>query len=121
MFDTGSSLFALLTTTQRADQAATGAVQDSIKTSSWGEYYYVYGRRTKAPIYFGKKKLSPALVFADKLRKFDKFYEQEHIRGITGNAYFLQNTILIDYRSHVLGCCSSRSAKQTSQEAFSPL
>jgi hypothetical protein len=103
LFDTGSSLFALLTTRQRATTAATEAVQDSIKTSTWGEYYYVYGRRPKQAIYFGTKQLPDALLFSDNLQKFDKLYDEENVWGITGNAYFLHNTVIIDYKDHVFG------------------
>jgi hypothetical protein len=103
LFDTGSSLFALLTTRQQAVAITTGTVQDSIKTSSWGEYYYVYGRRPQGPIYFGKTQLPSALVYADNLYKFDKLYAEEHVWGITGNAYFLHNTVIIDYKNHVFG------------------
>lgn len=103
LFDTGSSLFALLTTRQRAVTVATEAVQDSIKTSSWGEYYYVYGRRPKETIYFGSKQLTSALAYSDNLQKFDKLYEEEHVWGITGNAYFLHNTVIIDYKNQVFG------------------
>ncbi|MGI4874542.1 MAG: hypothetical protein ACRYFX_25580 [Janthinobacterium lividum] len=103
LFDTGSSLFALLTTRQQAVAITTGAVQDSIKTSSWGEYYYVYGRRPQGAIYFGKTQLPSALVYADNLHKFDQLYAEEHVWGITGNAYFLHNTVIIDYKNHVFG------------------
>jgi hypothetical protein len=103
LFDTGSSLFALLTTRQRATTAATETVQDSLKTSSWGEYYYVYGRRPKEPIYFGTKQLPEALMFSDNIQKFDKLYQEENVWGITGNAYFLHNTVIIDYKNHVFG------------------
>ncbi|MGI4875620.1 MAG: hypothetical protein ACRYFX_31070 [Janthinobacterium lividum] len=103
LFDTGSSLFALLTTRQQAEAITAGGVQDSIKISSWGKYHYVYGRRPKGSIYFGDKQLASALVFADNVHKFDKFYAEEHIWGITGNAYFLTNTVIIDYKNHVFG------------------
>ncbi|RZK21892.1 MAG: hypothetical protein EOO56_10465 [Hymenobacter sp.] len=103
LFDTGSSLFALLTTRQQAVAMTTGAVQDSIKTSSWGEHYYVYGRRPRGAIYFGKTQLPSALVYADNLHKFDKLYTEENVWGITGNAYFLHNTVIIDYKNRVFG------------------
>ena len=103
LFDTGSSLFALLTTRQRALAATTGAIEDSVKTSTWGKHYYVYGRRPNSDIYFGKQLLTSTLIFADNLQKFDEFYAQENIWGITGNAYFLHNTVIIDYKNHVFG------------------
>ena len=58
LFDTGSSLFALLTTRPRAEAVAAGPVADSVQTTSWGERYYVYGRRPKEAIYFGDKQLA---------------------------------------------------------------
>lgn len=103
LFDTGSSLFALLTTRQRALATSAGPVRDSIMTSSWGERYYVYGRQAKGAVYFGKKQLANTLIYADNRQKFDEFYAQESIWGITGNAYFLRNTVIIDYQNHVFG------------------
>lgn len=103
LFDTGSSLFALLTTRPRAVALAPGAVQDSVKTSTWGNYYYVYSRRVQGPVYFGRQPLPSTLVYADNLDKFTDFYRQENIWGITGNAYFLHNVVIIDYKNHVFG------------------
>jgi hypothetical protein len=103
LFDTGASLFALSTTQPRALAVTTGPVQDSLKISSWGEYYYVYGRRTKGPVAFGNKCLPVTLTFYDKKSRYTKFFEQEHIWGMTGNAYFLNNTIIIDYKNRVFG------------------
>jgi len=36
MFDTGSSLFALMTTTEKAIEISTKPILDSLKMSSWG-------------------------------------------------------------------------------------
>jgi hypothetical protein len=103
LFDTGASLFALTTTEPRALAATAGPVRDSLKISSWGEYYYVYGRQLKGTAAFGRKPLPAALVFYDKQGRYTKFFEQENIWGITGNAYFLNNTIIIDYKNRVFG------------------
>lgn len=103
LFDTGSSLFALHTTRARAAAATTGAVKDSVQSSTWGRSYYVYGRRPKGAVYFGKKQLASALVFSDNLHIFDQFFAEENIWGITGNAFFLHNTVIIDYQHHVFG------------------
>lgn len=103
LFDTGSSLFALLTTQARAMALAPGPVQDSVRTSTWGERYYVYGRRPQAPIYLGSKQLPPALVYADRRHQFDQLYQQEGVWGITGNAFFLGNVVIIDYQQQRFG------------------
>jgi hypothetical protein len=103
LFDTGSSLFALLTTRARALAATNGAIRDSIKTSTWGKEYYVYGRRPSSRIYFGKQRLAKTLVFADNLHTFDKFFANEDMWGVTGNAFFWHNTVIIDYQNQVFG------------------
>lgn len=103
LFDTGSSLFALMTTEERAKQISNEKIIDSLKISSWGEYYMVYGQTVNSKIKFGKKELKPATVFYDRLNKFDKFYDEEKIWGNTGNAYFLNNIVIIDYKKKLFG------------------
>ncbi len=103
MFDTGSSLFALMTTQKKAFQISDENIADSLKISSWGEYYMVYGRRVKSKIKFGNLALNQSVVFYDNINKFDKFYKEENIWGITGNAYFLNNVIIVDYKNKRFG------------------
>jgi hypothetical protein len=103
MFDTGSSLFSLITTESNANLISTKPTIDSLKISSWGDFYMVYGQKVNTIIKFGTKSLNPTLVFFDKLHKSDKFYEEEKIWGITGNAYFLNNVVIIDYKNKRFG------------------
>ena len=103
MFDTGSSLFALMTTQKSAFQISEKNIVDSLKVSSWGEYYMVYGRKVKSKIKFGNLELNESVVFYDNVDKYDKFYRNEGVWGITGNAYFLHNIIIIDYKNKRFG------------------
>jgi hypothetical protein len=103
MFDTGSSLFSLITTQKRAFQISNEKVVDSLKISSWGEYYMVYGRKVNSKIKFGELELSRSTVFYDNIKKNDKFYDDEKIWGITGNAYFFNNIVIVDYKNKRFG------------------
>lgn len=103
LFDTGSSLFTLLTTSNRAKSISNDKIIDSIKTSTWGEYYFVYGQKVTSKIKFGSKELEASTVYFDKSNRFANFYNQEGIWGITGNAYFFNNVIIIDYRNRRFG------------------
>ena len=103
LFDTGASLFALWTDEPRALAATTGPVRDSLKISSWGEYYYVYGRQVNGAVSFGGKRLPTTLAFYDKKGRYTKFFEEENMWGMTGNAYFLNNIVIIDYKNRVFG------------------
>lgn len=103
LFDTGASLFALMTTEERANQISVNKIVDSLKISSWGEYYMVYGRKVTSKVMYGQKQLNPALVFYDKLNKFDEFFDEEKIWGVTGNAYFINEIVIIDYKNKRFG------------------
>jgi hypothetical protein len=103
MFDTGSSLFALITTPEKANEISTKPIVDSLKISSWGDYYMVYGQAIKSKILFGKKQLTKANVYFDNQKNNYNFYKEEAIWGITGNAYFLNNIVIIDYKNKRFG------------------
>lgn len=103
MFDTGSSLFALITTTEKANEISSKPITDSLKISSWGEYYMVYGQPIKSKIMFGQKQLNKAVVYFDNRQNNSNFYKEEEIWGITGNAYFLNNVVIIDYKNKRFG------------------
>lgn len=103
MFDTGSSLFALITTTENANEISSKPITDSLKISSWGEYYMIYGQTIKSKIMFGQKQLNKAVVYFDNRQNNSNFYKEEEIWGIIGNAYFLNNVVIIDYKNKRFG------------------
>jgi hypothetical protein len=103
MFDTGSSLFALITTRQKANQISTTPIVDSLKISSWGDFYMVYAQTIKSKVFFGKQRLNKANVYFDDRKSNEDFYKDEEIWGITGNAYFLNNVVIIDYKNKRFG------------------
>jgi hypothetical protein len=103
MFDTGSSIFALITTREKANEISSKPIVDSLKISSWGEYYMVYGQTISKTIKFGQKNLNKAIVYFDDKKGNADFYKEEGIWGITGNSYFLNNVVIIDYKNQRFG------------------
>ena len=103
MFDTGSSVFALITSKENALKISEPNISDSFKISSWGEYYLVYGKKTKVNIKFGTTTLKPTLVYYDEQKNSSQFYTDEKIWGITGNLYFLDRIVIIDYKNQLFG------------------
>lgn len=103
MFDTGSSLFALITTTQKANEISNKPIVDSLKISSWGDFYMVYAQTIKSKVLFGQKQLNKENVYFDNKKSNEDFYKEEEIWGITGNAYFLNNVVIIDYKNKRFG------------------
>jgi hypothetical protein len=103
MFDTGSSIFALITTAEKANEISHRPMVDSLKISSWGEYYMVYGQAIESKVMFAQKLLDKATVYFDNQKGNYNFYKEEEIWGITGNAYFLNNVVIIDYKNKRFG------------------
>ena len=103
MFDTGSSIFSLITSKKNALNISDNEITDSLKISSWGQYYMVYGKKVKVNVKFGETLLKPAIVYYDEQQHNTKFYKDENIWGITGNAYFLDRIVIIDYKNQLFG------------------
>ena len=97
LFDTGSSLFPLITTMNTAKQVSSGAVVDSFMVASWGRHYMIYGEQTVVPLKFAKRPLASTIAYYEKEDTMSKFFEKERIWGITGNALFLDQIVIIDY------------------------
>nr|WP_217220345.1 hypothetical protein [Mucilaginibacter paludis] len=103
MFDTGSSIFTLQTTKKDALQTANPKIVDSLGVFSWGKKLMYYGVKINKPIKFGKKVLNGSVIYYDEQETFQKFYEFVKIWGLTGNAFFLKNTVIIDYKNKLFG------------------
>ncbi|MBB6273837.1 hypothetical protein HDF26_004310 [Pedobacter cryoconitis] len=103
LFDTGSSLFTLTTTKKDALQAANPKIVDSLSVYSWGKKLTYYGVKTNKPIKFGHKVLNGSLVYYDEQETFQDFYKFAKIWGLTGNVFFLKNTVIIDYKNKLFG------------------
>jgi hypothetical protein len=103
LFDTGSSLFTMMTTKEDALKVAGSKIEDSLTVTSWGKQITYYGVKTNNPIKFGNKGLSDFLVYYDEQETFAGFYKFSKIWGLTGNAFFLKNTVIIDYKNKLFG------------------
>lgn len=105
LFDTGSSLFTLFTSEANIKDVSdpSTAVSDSIEISTWGNYYYVYGNEVVSDVKLGDKLMPNTTAFYTTLEDMTSFFDEEEIWGITGNAYFLSNTVIIDYKNNRFG------------------
>ena len=99
MFDTGSSMFALITSEENANQISADNIIDSLSVNSWGNNVTVYGKKITSEVKFGETILQPSIVYYIKDEMFTEFFKQQNIWGIAGNAYFLNNIIIIDYKN----------------------
>ncbi len=112
LFDTGASLFSLSTTKQNALKVSDKKIIDSITVSSWGKYVTHYGLKIKNPVYIGNLKLNNSIVYYPKEELFAKFYKSENIWGITGNAYFFNKIVVIDFKHYRFGIVGKNNSQE---------
>jgi hypothetical protein len=103
MFDSGSSMFSLITSEENAYQISVNNVVDSLSANSWGDNITVYGKKITSEVKFGKTILQPSNVYYAKNEMIAEFFKQQNIWGITGNAYFLNTIVIIDYKNSRFG------------------
>lgn len=103
LFDTGSSIFPLLSTSKNVLQIAdTSHCVDSLAISSWGEISNAYSYQPTVKIEFDKMDLSSHQVFVSPMVS-DEMLEGAGFWGIIGNRYFLNQTVVIDYKNNKFG------------------
>ncbi len=100
MFDTGSSPFQLVTSKERALEISDPLITDSLSGPLWwGQEITFYGLEVNKSIEFGGQVLKHGKVYYCKNGDWDNIYNSLNIWGITGNAYFFENTMIIDYKN----------------------
>lgn len=103
MFDTGSSMFSLLTVRNNAKLISDGKIVDSLSVNSWGNLMAVYSSKVNTDVKFAGIKLPETNVHFLDNAQFENGFKQLGIWGITGNAYFTNNTVIIDYKNQMFG------------------
>ncbi|GAB3195876.1 hypothetical protein ABID22_001644 [Pontibacter aydingkolensis] len=101
MFDTGSSIFPLVTNKKYFKKLADGSVTDTLTVSSWGKSFPALGRKPKEPIRLGSTVLTQSKVYL--MPNFNRFFKEERIIGLTGNALFLESVIAVDFKNGKFG------------------
>lgn len=100
LFDTGTAMFPLITSENNAIAISNDVIKDSIEVSTWGKYYFVYGNQINKPVTLANKTLTNGLVYYDKVKTFDNWFEVNNFWGILGNAFFIKNIVVIDYKNY---------------------
>lgn len=101
MFDSGSSPFPLATSKEKALKIADPAIVDSLSGPLWwGREITFYGLDVNKSIEFGGTALGSTTVYYDQEGLWEEeVFKPLHIWGLTGNAYFFDCVIIIDYKN----------------------
>jgi len=104
MFDTGASIFPLFTNKALWDTMVDLKEKpDTLQVNSWGEKVVCYGATIVSDVYLGDHKLHKAKAWFTENKRLLDFYRDEGTTGTTGNAYFFNDIIVIDFKNKKFG------------------
>jgi hypothetical protein len=103
LFDTGSSLFALMTTPSGMQRIARGGMADTLKINAFGNTLDLVGRPVAGELRFAGQSFSDLRVYARADADNERFFRGQKIDAITGNALFWDHVIVIDFRNGRFG------------------
>ena len=99
LFDTGSSVFKLITHEENILKFPISEPIDSLEISSWGHKHHVTGHTLLSPInILGRSFKSPCIYVNHSPYGIDKKTD-----AVTGNALFKKNTLIIDLKKKRMG------------------
>jgi len=101
LFDTGSSMFQLLTYTGEIDEFSTEPNDDSLVINAWRKKRKIVGRPMKDAISFAGHSYLKTKIYADSTSGAELIFLRQllHMDITTGNALFLNNTVIIDFKN----------------------
>lgn len=101
LFDTGSSLFPIVTSSKRIATLSAERESDSIESSSWGKQHQMKGRPLGAPFELVGHRYPDAMIYASS----EGLGFDESKDAVVGNALFWDRTIVIDFAHHRFMVC----------------
>jgi hypothetical protein len=104
LFDTGASLFSL-TTAEPTWQSLVrpGPPTDTLVVGSWGKQVPFYAAPVQAPVYLGHHRLPAAAAWFTRDQRHLDFMKAEQIDAVTGNAFFQQRIVVLDFKQRRFG------------------
>ncbi len=103
MYDTGSSLFPMMTSFNNWKEFTTQKINDTLSVTNFGNPVIMVGSNSSKEINIGRNSLTDFAVYYAKDNNFDKMFEQLKCDGIIGNAFFINKTICIDFKTQRFG------------------
>ncbi|MFN5795142.1 MAG: hypothetical protein ACK455_10100 [Bacteroidota bacterium] len=103
MYDTGSSLFPMMTSFSNWKEITNQTINDTLSVANFGNPLIMFGSNASKEINIGRNTLADFAVYYAKDNNFDKMFEQLKCDGIIGNAFFFNTTISIDFKNKRFG------------------
>lgn len=102
-YDTGASLFPMVTTKLIWDEISNTKLTDSLDGSNFGNPVKMLGSNSKNKVKIADEQMYNFIVYYEEKNYFDEMFEQIKCDGLIGNAFFLNKRICIDYKTKRFG------------------
>lgn len=103
LYDTGASLFPMVTTSTIWQAMAGEAVTDTLNIANFGNAVTLCGAMSALPVQIAGRPFGQFTVYHERDDYFDTVFKQIGCDGIIGNAFFLDKKICIDYHNQRFG------------------
>ncbi|NPA31118.1 MAG: hypothetical protein GXO37_03875 [Chloroflexi bacterium] len=116
VFDTGSSIFPLLTDEEQWPALSTGEVTDTLDILAWGQTQRVQGGPLAVEMRLGGRPLPVRRVYvhvdAPNAPQWTAFLRRFNMVGLMGNAPFLDGQVILDFRGGRFGMIPGGPAQE---------
>ena len=103
MYDSGSSLFPMITSLNNWNEITSQKVDDTLSVTNLGKPLKMIGSNASKQIKIGSISLIDFKVYYAQDTNFDTLFDQLKCDGIIGNAFFFDKTICIDFKNKRFG------------------
>ena len=103
MYDTGSSLFPMMTSLSNWLEITTQKINDTLSITNFGNPVIMLGSNSSKGISIGIHSLTDFKVYYARDNNFDQIFKELKCDGIIGNAFFFNRTICIDFKTKRFG------------------
>ncbi|MDX1990887.1 MAG: hypothetical protein SF029_00765 [bacterium] len=105
LFDTGASLFAITTARGEWEKMVdtTQGVVEVPGVTTWGTAYTVVGGLPEVPVRLGETELPQRNLYYHPAWVISVLFVQERVRGLVGNEFFYEGTVVIDFLGERFG------------------
>lgn len=107
LFDTGSSLFGILTDEMQWAALTNNQIIDTLHSHAWGETVPFFGGRARAEFRLGERPLDISTIYYDARKEWASFCQSHDLVGIMGNIPFLGEMIVLDFPNERFGVVRS--------------
>lgn len=102
-YDTGSSMFSLLTSNKRLAKIDDNPADSLCCISSWGRQFPVYKKDLTTPIKIGSSSFDNQPIYSCEVLDMVDYAPSWYLYGITGNRLFDNKIVVIDTKNNLLG------------------